>query len=218
MPYDLESNSGEFLRDDVLSLLSARKGHFLLESGHHGNLWLDLESLCLRPRLVEPLAVELADRLTGFGVDAICGPIVEGALVGLMVASQLDVEFSYSERYARPSVDGLFPAGYRIPATLRERLRGKRIAIVNDVINAGSAAKGTFVDLEECGAIVVAIGSLLVLGDAAAAFASAKNVALVSLASLENRIWTAAICPLCAEGLPLEDVAGFSGLLRGSNS
>jgi hypothetical protein len=75
--------------------------------------------------------------------------------------------------------------------------------------------KGTFADLEECGAIVVAIGSLLVLGEAAAEFASAKNVALVSLAAMENRIWTAATCPLCAEGLPLQDVADFLGLLRG---
>lgn len=29
-------------------------GHFLLESGHHGDLWLDLELLCLRPRQIEP--------------------------------------------------------------------------------------------------------------------------------------------------------------------
>jgi hypothetical protein len=26
-----------------------RRGHFVLESGHHGNLWLDLNSLFLRP-------------------------------------------------------------------------------------------------------------------------------------------------------------------------
>ena len=28
--------------EQVMELLSGRKGHFLLESGHHGNLWLDL--------------------------------------------------------------------------------------------------------------------------------------------------------------------------------
>ena len=131
-----------------------------------------------------------------------------------MVASQLDVSFTYSERYARPSADGLFPAGYRIPATLRERLRGKRIAIVNDVINAGSAVKGTFVDLEECGAIVVAIGSLLVPGEAVAEFASAKNVALVSLARSPNNLWLEDGCPLCASGQALEDVGHFAALKK----
>jgi len=56
-------------QDDVLRLLSARKGHFLFESGHHGDHWLDLELLCLRPDLLHPLAVESADRLSRFEVE-----------------------------------------------------------------------------------------------------------------------------------------------------
>jgi orotate phosphoribosyltransferase len=171
------------MREDALHLLSAKKGHFLLESGHHGDLWLDLESLCFRPALLKPLVAELANHLSALGVEAICGPLVEGAFVGLLVASELNLPFSYSERFAQSTSDGLFPAGYRVPAALWDRLRGKRVAIVNDVINAGSAVKGTFADLQQCGAIVVVIGSLLVLGDAAEEFARAKKVALVSLAA-----------------------------------
>jgi orotate phosphoribosyltransferase len=132
------------LQDDVLSLLAARKGHFLLESGHHGDLWLDFELLRLRPRLVQPAAVELAERLSVHGVDAVCGPLVEGAFVGLLVAAELDVDFSYSERFAQPAEDGLFPAGYRIPDALHSSVRNKRVAIVSDVVNAGSAVRGTF--------------------------------------------------------------------------
>ncbi len=212
MSYDFERlfRRGEIVREDILKLLSARKGHFLLESGHHGDLWLDLESLCLRPSLVRHLTVELADRLAGFGVDAVCGPLVEGAFIGLLVAGALDVEFTYSERFARPSADGLYPAGYRVPPTLRDNLRGRRVAIVNDVINAGSAVRGTFADLRDCGTSIVAIASLLVLGQAATEFASAKNLALISLASLDNNLWTAAECPLCASGQVLEDPGHFA--------
>ena len=57
--------------------------------------------------------------------------------MALMVALLLNVQFTYSERFARSAEGGLFPAGYRVPAPLREGLRGKRVAIVNDVINAG---------------------------------------------------------------------------------
>jgi orotate phosphoribosyltransferase len=81
--------------------LSARKGHFLLESGHHGDLWLDLESLCLRPQRVQIVAAELAEPLSKLEVDAVCGPLVEGAFVALMVALLLNVQFTYSERFAR---------------------------------------------------------------------------------------------------------------------
>ena len=153
-----------------------RKGHFLLESGHHGDLWLDLESLCLRPQRVQIVAAELAEPLSKLGVDAVCGPLVEGAFVALMVALLLNVQFTYSERFARVAEGRLFPAGYRVPAPLHEGLRGKRVAIVNDVINAGSAMRGTFADLQNCGAVVVDISALLVFGTAADAAITAQGL------------------------------------------
>jgi len=131
------------MQNDVLELLAIRRGHFLLESGHHGELWLDLELLYRRPRRVEPLCSELARRIASLSIDAVCGPLIEGAFVALTVASELNLEYSYAERFARASSDGLFSAGYRIPEALRESVRGKRVAIVNDVINAGSAVRGT---------------------------------------------------------------------------
>ena len=202
------------MQKKVLELVSGRQGHFLLESGHHGDLWLDLERLCLQPQRAQAVSVGLTAALSELQLDAVCGPLVEGAFVALMVALQLDIQFTYSERFVRPAADGLFPAGYRVPASLREGLRGKRVAIVNDVINAGSAIRGTFADLEECGANVVAIGTLLALGSAAAKFAASKNVPLYSVATLPSNLWTASECPLCESGIPLQDVAGFATTLR----
>jgi orotate phosphoribosyltransferase len=203
--------------EQVLKLLSARKGHFLFESGHHGDLWLDLESLCLNPAQLKALAAALAKPLAQLKPEIVCGPLVEGAFVALLVALELGVPFVYSERYARTSEDGLYPAGYRIPAALREGLRGKRVAIVNDVINAGSAVKGTFADLEACGAPVAGIATLLVLGTAAADFAQAKNIPLASLATQPGNLWTPSDCPLCAAKVPLQDVADFAASLARKN-
>ena len=198
------------MQEKVLELIAGRRGHFLYESGHHGDLRLDLELLCVRPRLVQTVAAELAASLSGLRLDAVCGPLVEGSFVALLVAMQLDVQFTYSERFRRPAPSGVFPWGYRVPAAQRESLRGKRVAIVDDAINAGSAIRGTFADLEECGATVVAIGTLLVLGTAAAAFAVSKGIPLSSLATMPNNLWVASECPLCASGVPLQDVASFS--------
>jgi hypothetical protein len=47
------------MEEKLLELLSARRGHFVLESGHHGNLWLDLDSLFLRPARLRPFARNL---------------------------------------------------------------------------------------------------------------------------------------------------------------
>src|ERR1700744_2446551 len=100
--------------ESVLELVSARRGHFLLESGHHGNLWLELETLCLQPQLFKAMTAELATAIATLRPDVLCGPLVEGAFVGLMVALRLNLPFVYAERYARPTPDSLFPAGYRI--------------------------------------------------------------------------------------------------------
>jgi orotate phosphoribosyltransferase len=196
--------------EKVLELLSARKGHFLLESGHHGDLWLDLETLFLRPLRVKNLASELARSISSMKVDAVCAPLVEGAFVGILIAEELDVEFTYSERYARSCENALFPVGYRIPSSLRQKLRGKRVAIVNDVTNAGSAVRGTFEDLEAVGANVVVISTLLVLGTAASEYASGKGVPLKTLGAMPNNLWKPSACPLCASGVPIEDIAGFA--------
>src|SRR5262245_33475515 len=51
------------VEERVGRLLARRTGHFRLESGHHGDLWLDLERLCLRPEPVQRLAAALAKRL-----------------------------------------------------------------------------------------------------------------------------------------------------------
>ena len=198
------------MAENVLELLSARRGHFLLESGHHGDLWLDLEALCYRPHPVQAMAADLAKAISPWEVDAVCAPLIEGAFVGLLVALDLNVDFTYSERFARPSHDGLFPAGYRIPAALRDKVRGPRVAIVDDVINAGSAVHGTFDDLESCGANVVGISALLVLGAAMLEYSSSKGVPVISMAQLPSHLWAPSECPLCATCVPLMDVEGFA--------
>lgn len=195
---------GSDRQDAVTRLLSARRGHYLLESGHHGDLWLDLELLCLRPREVRALAVELAGRLRHLKIDAVCGPLIEGAFVAMMVAEELDVPFTYTEGRADPNAQGLFPVRYVVPGALRPQLTGRRVPVVNDVINAGSAVRGTVADLQACGAKVTAIASLAVLGESAVRFAQQMDVPLVTLSSLPNQIWSAAECPLCARRVPFD--------------
>ena len=95
-------------------------------------------------------------------------------------------------------------------------MRDQRVAVVNDVINAGSAVRGALIDLDACGARPVAIGALLVLGTSAARLAADRGVALETLASLPNTLWTPAECPLCGRGVPL--VSGLAAELTGESA
>jgi orotate phosphoribosyltransferase len=159
--------------------------------------------LCLDPDPVRRCAETLADRLRRHEVEAVCGPLVEGAFVALFVASALRVPFTYSIPERDQEFGGLYRMRYRIPEVLRRELLGKRVAIVNDVVNAGSAIRGTLADLLECGTEPVAIGTLATLGDLASMFARDQGLALEALVCQPNEIWKPAECPLCAAGAPL---------------
>jgi orotate phosphoribosyltransferase len=185
---------------ELIASLAARTGHFALESGHHGELWLDLDAWFVQPRPIARFAAELARRLAPFGCDVVCGPLIGGALVAQLVAIALDIELSYARPGDRAGA-GLYTARYEIPPALRDKLAGKRVAIVDDVVNAGSAIRATRADLQRCGAEVVAIGALLVLGTATAEL----GLPVASVAALPNRIWAPADCPLCTSGVALDD-------------
>jgi len=193
------------MTDEVVRLLPFRQGHFRLESGHHGEGWVDLERLCLDPEPIRTLAEELARRLASLEIDVVCGPLVEGAFVALMAAPVLGARFVYTERFVDQAAEGLYPVRYRLPPALRAEVKGRRVAIVNDVISAGSAVRGTFQDLVAQGAHVVVLAALAVLGGSAAQLARESGVALESLATLSYRLWAPAECPHCAAGVPLAD-------------
>ena len=198
------TSPGARMTDDLLRLLPAREGHFRLESGHHGERWLDLESLCLDVSAVRESARRLCRRLSAYEIDTVCGPLIEGAFVALLVAEQLAVPFTYAVPQP-PATDTLFPVKYRLPAGLRSKVAGRRIAVINDVIGAGSAVRGTLDDLRACNARPVVIGTLAVAGEAAGRLAAENGVALETLAEIAIRIWAPADCPLCGEGIPLLD-------------
>jgi len=192
------------MEENVLSLVRGRQGHFKLESGHHGDLWLELEALCLHSREIRPFAAQLAAKLVQHRVEVVCGPLVEGAFIALLVSLELGCDFVYAERFANAALEGLYPVEYHLPKALHAAVKGKRVAIVNDVISAGSAVRGTFFDLQAIGADVVAIGALLALGDSIAGFAAEHRVTLELLQQMPHNIWTPPQCPLCAAGQPLE--------------
>jgi orotate phosphoribosyltransferase len=190
------------VRDDLLSLVASRSGHFRLESGHHADTWMELDQLFRSPAALRPFIAELAGRFRPHRIDTVCGPLTGGALLAQSIAEELGVEFAFAERLVtnRP---GLYPVDYRIASSLREGIRGRRVAVVDDAISAGSAVRATLADLASCGAAPAVLGALLLIGPRATGLATETRLPIVSLMELPNQIWTPSECPMCAQGVPL---------------
>ena len=190
---------------DVLTLVSGSEGHFRLESGHHTNRWLDLDPLFADAARVQPFVDELVAALRVYDVAAVCGPLQGGAFLAQLVAAALGAEFWFTERELPGETGGLYRARYRLPRALEGRVRGKRTAVVDDAISAGSAVRGTYMALEAGGARPVVIGALLVLGSAASPFFVERGVPVEAVARIPFELWPPDGCPLCGSRVPLED-------------
>lgn len=188
-------------------LTSGRRGHFKLESGYHSELWLDLDALFADSKRIAPFVEQLAELSQPYNVDAICGPLLGGAFLAQLVAQTLGAEFCFTERVMPAAASGLYPASYRLPPAFSARVRGKRVAIVDDIMSAGSALRGTYTELQTHGAITAVAGALMILGNTGADFFAKEEVPVAAVIRESYALWLPSDCPLCNAGLPLENVA-----------
>lgn len=197
-----------------MNLIASHRGHFLLESGFHGDLWLDLDALFWRPAALTPLVQELAERVRYLEPDVVCGPLLGGALVAYRVAEMLDVPFLSAARQENDR-GALFSARYWLPPTMQPRLNDLRVVVIDDVINAGSAVRSTVAALRASGSNPVGVAALLRLGDAVLTYADSECLPVESLTVRSNTVWPPQECPLCLKGLPLRNPEPSSGSAPG---
>ncbi len=202
----------------LMKLVSARRGHFRLESGYHSALWLDLDALFAEPRAIAPFVTELSGKIRTHGVSVVCGPLLGGAFLAQLVAHALDVEFCFTERITPADPNGLFATRYVLPPGFRGRIRRKRVAIVDDVMSAGSALRGTFAELDAHGATTVVAGALLVLGTRGADFFSERGLPVECVGREEFDLWAPDVCPCCAAGEPVQDMTDSPASATATNS
>ena len=190
--------------EGIFGRLNGRRGHFLLESGYHADLWFDLDSLFVDPAALAPQVGALAALLSPYDVSAICGPLLGGAFLAQAIAANLGVRFYYCEPQQTGSSSHLFSAQYRLPPGLFSDVGNQRVAVVDDAISAGSSVRAVVAELISAGAMPVVVGSLLVLGTRATEHFSATGIPVVAVESQTFRTWPPDECPLCRQGDALE--------------
>lgn len=192
---------------ELLDGLPASRGHFRYESGHHGDLWLDLDTLFVEARRMQGWASALARRAAPSRPEIVCGPLTGGAFLAQLVALELGAGFVYALR----EVGAAGAVRYTVPQPLRAALPGKRVLVVDDAVNAGSALLATLTDLRAAGAVPAGLASLLTLGPAASVAARRYGLPLFTMLALQRGMWEPDACPLCRAGTPLVDPAARSG-------
>lgn len=181
---------------ELLEVLSRRgavqRGHFVLSSGRHSNVFVQKFRVLEHPRLTQRLGQALAELFEG-RFDVVASPAVGAIVLGFATALAAEVRMVFAEREAGA-------LALRRGFTFEPH---ERVLVVEDVVTTGASARELVSLVRGAGADPVGVAALLDRCDAARA--APVGAPLRALLRLEASSWGADDCPLCAAGTPLED-------------
>jgi orotate phosphoribosyltransferase len=143
MPIDLEAlleSSGAVLR-----------GHFILTSGRHSDVYFEKFRVLERPDVLSALCAEIASHYSATDFDFVAGPTTGGIIIAFEVGRLMGLPTRYVE-----SVDGV--KQLRRNASVEP---GSRVLLVDDVMTTGLSLREASDALEALGAKVTGIAVLI---------------------------------------------------------
>lgn len=110
----------------------------------------------------------------------------------------------YAQRVA-PTADAT--ACYRLPDELSPLIGGRRVAIVDDAINAASASLATRDEIARLGGDATVAAAIFLRDPGGIALLKANGLAVEHLIGVPFTLWAPTDCPLCRARLPIERTA-----------
>ena len=127
------------------------RGHFLLTSGRHSDVYFEKFRILTQPQVLSALCAEIAARFSSSGVEYVAGPTTGGILIAFEVARQMGVGAVYIEDEAGTKA---LRRGQSVPP-------GARVLVVDDVLTTGLSVRETVAAVKEAGGKVVGVGVLI---------------------------------------------------------
>ncbi|HAH06760.1 MAG TPA: orotate phosphoribosyltransferase [Elusimicrobia bacterium] len=206
---------------------AVQKGHFILTSGNHSDTYVQCARILENPKVTAKLAKELIKPWNDQGIDIVVGPALGGIILSYELARPLSrrnsgwqrkgiglrhkIKAMYLER-----VDGKLALrrGFMVPA-------GSKVIVAEDVITTGGSVKEVIDVIEQQGAKVLGIISLVdrrpaepqppaEAGDKLRPdyFGEKDNqifgIKYNSIIQVNPPIYPPDNCPLCKKGIPTE--------------
>lgn len=196
---------------EVLELL-ARVGavisgsHIVYTSGKHGSGYVNKDAVYPRTREISRLCRCIAERFSGSHIDTVIAPAIGGVIMSQWTAYHLSdmCGREVCGVYAEKSDTG---NGFVIKRGYDRMVTGKRVLVVEDVLNTGGSAKKVVETARGIGGDVVGVAVLCNRGGVTAEDLGGVPE-LFALANLKLDAWDEAECPLCASGVPINTDVG----------
>lgn len=167
-----------------------QRGHFELSSGLHSGHYFQCAQVLQDPRYATVICRELGARFRVSRPTVIIGPAIGGIIVAYETARSLRVRAMYAER-----VDAEMHLRRGFVLTKKDR-----VAVVEDAITTGESARKVVQLVEDLGAKVIGVGTVV---DRSGGKVKFENHRFIKLLSLAFETFRPGNCPLCSEHVPL---------------
>jgi orotate phosphoribosyltransferase len=182
--------------EDLRATGALMDGHFLLTSGRHGDRFMLLAKLLAEPARAWPWIRDLAQFAEKLHPDRVVGPAMGGVILAWAVASEMP------SRPRAAFAEKSEIAGGGKAMVIRRGLApspGERVLVVEDAMTTGGSVMLTAQAVEEAGAQVVGVATLVDRRP------ENFNIPYPTYGVLRmlTAAWTPEDCPLCVEKVPL---------------
>lgn len=179
--------------NDILGLFEKSgallKGHFLLTSGRHSNIYFQCAKVLQYPEYAEKICGLISNHFKTVKIDAVIAPAIGGIVVGQEVTRQLNKRSIFAEREDKT-------LSLRRGFTLE---KGEKVLVCEDVVTTGGSVFEVIEIVKNLEAEVVGVGYIVDRSNGKVNFGypqfSAIKLDAVSFSTEE--------CPLCKEGIEL---------------
>ena len=162
----------------------------MLASGRHSPKFLQSTTVLQYPDKAEQVGKALAAQFEETP-DFVIGPAMGGVVLAFVVAQALNCRALFAEK------DG---QGGMIIREAFEIAEGSQFVAVEDVVTTGGSLRKTIDATEAQGAVCAGVGCVIDRRQDSSA------LDIRALTRLEFDTYSPDACPLCAEGIPLEEV------------
>ena len=184
--------SGGLTLDELTACGAHQRGHFLLSSGLHSGDYLQCALYLAHPRRAARAGQLLAGAVSDAGLEPgiVVSPAMGGLIIGHETARALDLPFIFTER---AEAEMVLRRGFGLES-------GQRVVVVEDVVTTGRSTREVIGILEDLGAVVIGVASVVNRSGNAQLFSPLPSRALLEV---DFPTWTAETCPLCRDGVPI---------------
>jgi orotate phosphoribosyltransferase len=181
------------MTEDIIQLFESAgaylRGHFLLTSGLHSDVYFEKFALLSQPDILSELLGRLAAPHQKSQIQTVVGPTLGGAIIAFELARQLGCRAIYAEAEGDKRV---LRRGFSLDP-------GERVLICDDILTTGRSVHEVIDMVEGYKADITGIALLLDRSGGETKF----RYPLHTLASVKALTFNSASCPLCQSGQPL---------------